>query len=108
MPKSTEEDLVWIATEALEEEIKAWVQIPEPIRFGPNMVRLRRYPPMDLAIGPFNLPDEATETIEDIVIPKERVWPLLRNRGMKAALKAVKKAEADQAELARAVEVLAA
>jgi hypothetical protein len=87
--KKSDDDLVFIGLEALEEEMRCWRSVP----MGDKAVRLVRCPPIPLDIGPAEVIPEDTATVEMQDLGKDEVWHFLRWRGMNAALKAIRQAE---------------
>ena len=93
--KRREEDLVYAAVQALEDEIRCWREGPARPYYGPrdDMVMLTRYPSiMDFSVGPANvIPEEAT--IQHLDIPRKEVPYFLRWKGMEAAIKKLRELE---------------
>jgi hypothetical protein len=87
--RKSDDDLVFVGLEALEEEMRCWRSIP----MGAKAVRLVRYPPTSLEIGPADVIPEEASTVEMQDLGKDEVWHFLRWRGMEAALKAIRQAE---------------
>jgi hypothetical protein len=88
--KRREEDLIFTAIEALEDEIRCWRTVSD----YRDQVRMVRYPPMSLEIGPAEITADSTSTIEHVDLPKKEVPFFLRYCGMQAAIKAMREAEA--------------
>lgn len=89
--KRKEEDLIFTAVEALEDEVRCWRTVSE----YRDQVRLVRYPRISISdIGPADYTAESVETVEHIDLPKKEIPFFLRYRGMQAAIKAIREAEA--------------
>lgn len=92
--KRREEDLVYAAVQALEDEIRCWREAPARPYYGPrdDMVLLTRYPRMEMSIGPADYIPETT-TIEHFDIQRKEVPYFLRWKGMQAAIKKIRELE---------------
>jgi hypothetical protein len=99
--KRRDEDLVFAAIQAMEDEIRCWREGPSryyhpgrPDRKDPNdVLTLVRYPRMDLTIGPADYVPEAEATIQHLDMPRKEVPFFLRWQGMEAAIKKVRELE---------------
>lgn len=93
--KRREEDLVYAAVEALEDEIRCWREGPARPYYGAreDMVMLTRYPSMRMGpIGPADVPEEAI-TVQHLDLPRKEVPYFLRWKGMEAAIKKLRELE---------------
>jgi hypothetical protein len=88
-PKKSEDDLVFLALEALEDEMKAW---RHTIGHG-GYVKLIRYPSIDVGFAAIDVPSALDQEVEMQHVKPQEVWPFLRWRGMQAAVKAIREAE---------------